>query len=160
MTSAWPPSITAATTELVVPRSIPTAFGILQLLSKSLGNPTGLQLTCVWRLAGITRGAAQSACAVGVRSDASRFKRRGSIAAPGGLPSLSVIDVPGPQPLEDEELRRALVKEAGWKLHDGALVRELMMRDFEHAIRVLEEVAGCAVDYGRRPDMCISEFNH
>jgi pterin-4a-carbinolamine dehydratase len=71
-----------------------------------------------------------------------------------------VIDVPGPEPLEDEELRRALVKETGWKLRDGELVRELMMRDFEHAIRVLEEVAGCAVDYGRRPDMCISEFNH
>src|SRR3954451_17444919 len=28
ITSAWPPSITAATTELVVPKSMPTAFAI------------------------------------------------------------------------------------------------------------------------------------
>jgi pterin-4a-carbinolamine dehydratase len=65
-----------------------------------------------------------------------------------------------PPPLGEDELRRALVKERGWELRDGALVRELMMRDFEHALRLLEDLARCAVDYGRRPDMCISEFNH
>src|SRR3954453_8960139 len=32
ITSAWPPSIVEATTEFVVPRSIPTAFGIALLL--------------------------------------------------------------------------------------------------------------------------------
>jgi pterin-4a-carbinolamine dehydratase len=71
-----------------------------------------------------------------------------------------VSDVPATTALSDDELRRALVKETGWTLRDGALVRELMMRDFEHAMRVLEELARCAVDYGRRPDMCISESNH
>src|SRR3954463_7908306 len=40
ITSAWPPSIVAATTELVVPRSIPTAFGMPLLLSRS-GSPHG-----------------------------------------------------------------------------------------------------------------------
>src|SRR3954447_2581784 len=35
ITSALPPSIVAATTELVVPRSIPTALGISVLLSRS-----------------------------------------------------------------------------------------------------------------------------
>src|SRR3954447_8231928 len=34
ITSAWPPSRVAATTELVVPRSIPTALAILPLLSQ------------------------------------------------------------------------------------------------------------------------------
>jgi pterin-4a-carbinolamine dehydratase len=48
----------------------------------------------------------------------------------------------------------------GWQLRDGALMRELRMRDFDEAMRVLERVASCAIDYGRRPDMCISEFNH
>jgi pterin-4a-carbinolamine dehydratase len=34
------------------------------------------------------------------------------------------------------------------------------MRDFDQAMQILERVASCAIDYGRRPDMCISEFNH
>jgi pterin-4a-carbinolamine dehydratase len=63
-------------------------------------------------------------------------------------------------PLGEDQLRSALVKERGWELRDGALVRELMMRDFEHALRLLEDLARCAIDFGRRPDMCISEFNH
>jgi pterin-4a-carbinolamine dehydratase len=62
--------------------------------------------------------------------------------------------------LDERELRRALASEPAWELRDGALVRELMTRDFDAAIAVLELVAGCAIDYGRRPDMCISEFNH
>jgi pterin-4a-carbinolamine dehydratase len=45
-------------------------------------------------------------------------------------------------------------------LRDGALVRELRTRDFDQAMEILERVAACAIDYGRRPDMCISEFNH
>lgn len=55
---------------------------------------------------------------------------------------------------------RALAEEQGWKRREGALVRELVMRDFEEAMRLLERVAAGAVDYRRRPDMCISEFNH
>jgi pterin-4a-carbinolamine dehydratase len=55
---------------------------------------------------------------------------------------------------------RALAEEHGWRLREGALVRELVMRDFEEAMRLLERVAAGAVDYRRRPDMCISEFNH
>jgi pterin-4a-carbinolamine dehydratase len=46
-----------------------------------------------------------------------------------------------------------------WR-HDGiALVRELTFRDFEEALRFMERVADAAVDYQRRPDMCVSEFN-
>lgn len=45
-------------------------------------------------------------------------------------------------------------------MRDGTLVRELRMRDFDQAMQILERVASCAIDYGRRPDMCISEFNH
>jgi pterin-4a-carbinolamine dehydratase len=63
-------------------------------------------------------------------------------------------------PLGEDQLRSALVKERGWELRDGALVRELMMRDFDHALRLFEDLARCAIDFGRRPDMCISEFNH
>jgi pterin-4a-carbinolamine dehydratase len=39
------------------------------------------------------------------------------------------------------------------------LVRELTLRDFDEAMRFLERVAAAAVDYGRRPDMCVSEYN-
>ncbi|MCW2970590.1 MAG: 4a-hydroxytetrahydrobiopterin dehydratase [Solirubrobacterales bacterium] len=62
--------------------------------------------------------------------------------------------------LDERELWAALARERGWRLHEGALVRELSTRDFDEAMRLLELVAAGAVDYGRRPDMCISEFNH
>jgi pterin-4a-carbinolamine dehydratase len=57
-------------------------------------------------------------------------------------------------------LLRALAQTPGWLLRDEALVRELRVRDFDQAMHIFERVAGCAIDYGRRPDMCISEFNH
>ncbi len=62
--------------------------------------------------------------------------------------------------LDEQQLRHALADEADWRLRDGALVRELLMRDFDEALRLLERVASSAIDYGRRPDICISEFNH
>jgi 4a-hydroxytetrahydrobiopterin dehydratase len=62
--------------------------------------------------------------------------------------------------LDERELAAALAREPAWRLREGALVRELSTRDFDEAMRLLEAVAAGAVDYGRRPDMCISEFNH
>jgi 4a-hydroxytetrahydrobiopterin dehydratase len=47
----------------------------------------------------------------------------------------------------------------GWRQEGAALVRELSFRDFETAMRFMERVAEAAVDYERRPDMCVSEFN-
>jgi pterin-4a-carbinolamine dehydratase len=38
-------------------------------------------------------------------------------------------------------------------------VRELQFRDFEEAMSFAARVAACAVDYGRRPDICITELN-
>ena len=46
-----------------------------------------------------------------------------------------------------------------WERRGETLVRELDFRDFESALRFVEYIAGRAVDYGRRPDMCISDFN-
>jgi 4a-hydroxytetrahydrobiopterin dehydratase len=48
----------------------------------------------------------------------------------------------------------------GWRRPGHVLVRELRFRDFDEALGFVERVAHAAVDYGRRPDMCISEFNH
>jgi pterin-4a-carbinolamine dehydratase len=67
---------------------------------------------------------------------------------------------PKDQSLGQLELERALAEEPRWKVRDGTLVRELMMRDFEEAMRLFELLASGAVDYRRRPDMCISEYNH
>jgi pterin-4a-carbinolamine dehydratase len=36
----------------------------------------------------------------------------------------------------------------------------MRMKDFDDALALVERVAKAAVDYGRRPDMCISENNH
>lgn len=47
-----------------------------------------------------------------------------------------------------------------WRIDGKALVREWRFRDFETALAFIERVAGEAVDYLRRPDMCIDEFNH
>ena len=59
----------------------------------------------------------------------------------------------------DHEVEEALAALPGWRREGDALVRELDFRDFDAALRFAERVAACAVDYGRRPDMCISEFN-
>ena len=47
----------------------------------------------------------------------------------------------------------------GWKVSGDRLVRELLMRDFDEAMRMAERIAQGAEDHFRRPDMCITEFN-
>jgi 4a-hydroxytetrahydrobiopterin dehydratase len=47
----------------------------------------------------------------------------------------------------------------GWRQEGETLARELTFRDFEDAMLFFERVAAAAVDYVRRPDMCISHFN-
>ncbi|MCW3020687.1 MAG: 4a-hydroxytetrahydrobiopterin dehydratase [Conexibacter sp.] len=49
---------------------------------------------------------------------------------------------------------------ADWRQEDGALVRDLRFRDFDSAFRFVGSIARGCVDYLRRPDMTISEFNH
>ena len=61
--------------------------------------------------------------------------------------------------LTDAEVAQALSEHPGWRRTDGAIVQELQMRDFDEALRFVERVAAAAVDYERRPDMCISEYN-
>ena len=46
-----------------------------------------------------------------------------------------------------------------WQRDGETLVRELSFRDFDEAMRFMLRVAEAAVDYQRRPDMCVSEFN-
>jgi pterin-4a-carbinolamine dehydratase len=62
--------------------------------------------------------------------------------------------------LSDVEVAEALADHPGWRRKGGTLVRELKMKDFEDALRFVERVGAAAVDYERRPDMCISENNH
>jgi pterin-4a-carbinolamine dehydratase len=49
---------------------------------------------------------------------------------------------------------------ADWRQHDGVLERELAVRDFDEAFRLVGRIAEAAEDYERRPDLTISEFNH
>jgi 4a-hydroxytetrahydrobiopterin dehydratase len=51
------------------------------------------------------------------------------------------------------------VRVSAWERRGDGLVREVTFRDFPEAMRFVERVAEAAVDYHRRPDMCISEFN-
>ena len=62
--------------------------------------------------------------------------------------------------ITDEELARVLAEHPGWRRHGGALVRTMRMKDFDDALAFVERVAAAAVDYQRRPDMCIFENNH
>jgi pterin-4a-carbinolamine dehydratase len=59
-----------------------------------------------------------------------------------------------------DDVDRALEHRAGWQRRGEALVREVMTRDFDEAYALVARVAAVAEDHGRRPDMCISEFNH
>jgi 4a-hydroxytetrahydrobiopterin dehydratase len=61
--------------------------------------------------------------------------------------------------LAPREVDQALAGTPGWRRVGKTLVRELAMRDFEEALCLVERVGRLAVDYQRRPDMCISEFN-
>jgi pterin-4a-carbinolamine dehydratase len=46
--------------------------------------------------------------------------------------------------------------ERGWQPRAGALVRELHFRDFDEALGFVQVLAQEAVDYLRRPDVCIA----
>jgi 4a-hydroxytetrahydrobiopterin dehydratase len=61
--------------------------------------------------------------------------------------------------LSPSEVDRALAGHPGWRRVGTTLIRDLSMRDFDEALRLVERVGRLAVDYLRRPDMCISEFN-
>jgi pterin-4a-carbinolamine dehydratase len=50
--------------------------------------------------------------------------------------------------------------ENGFKQKGDALVRVIAMRDFDEAFKLVGRIAAAAEDHFRRPDMCISEFNH
>ena len=61
--------------------------------------------------------------------------------------------------LSPGEVDRALAGHSGWRRVGKTLIRDLSMRDFDEALRLVERVGQLAVDYLRGPDMCISEFN-
>jgi pterin-4a-carbinolamine dehydratase len=46
-----------------------------------------------------------------------------------------------------------------WKVVGDTLVREVAFRDYDEALRFIEHLADEAVDYERRPDVSIVEFN-
>jgi pterin-4a-carbinolamine dehydratase len=52
------------------------------------------------------------------------------------------------------------MSDSHWRRAGNDLVRDLTFRDFETAFAFVGDLAQKAVDYFRRPDMCISEFNH
>ena len=59
----------------------------------------------------------------------------------------------------DDEVARELAGHPGWRRAGRTLVRTTRMRDFEDALAFVERIGATAVDYGRRPDMCITENN-
>jgi 4a-hydroxytetrahydrobiopterin dehydratase len=62
---------------------------------------------------------------------------------------------PGRQPDPD-----AVVHIPSWRRQGDVLVRDMVMRDFDEAWGVVRLIAERVEDYGRRPDMSVSEFNH
>ena len=47
-----------------------------------------------------------------------------------------------------------------WKVDGQTLRREWRFRDFESALGFMQRVSEEAVDFKRRPDMCIDDYNH
>jgi 4a-hydroxytetrahydrobiopterin dehydratase len=62
--------------------------------------------------------------------------------------------------LTHAQIDSTLSAQVGWRRGQDTLVRELQFRDFDAALAFVERLGDMANDYGRRPDMCISEFNH
>jgi 4a-hydroxytetrahydrobiopterin dehydratase len=62
--------------------------------------------------------------------------------------------------LTQAQVDSTLSAQVGWRRDQDTLVRELQFRDFDAALAFVERLADMANDYGRRPDICISEFNH
>ena len=68
--------------------------------------------------------------------------------------------IPQPVAMTPTEVDRWLPTVPGWRRVGKTLVRELRTRDFDEALAPVERVGRYAVDYERRPDICITEFNH
>jgi 4a-hydroxytetrahydrobiopterin dehydratase len=83
-----------------------------------------------------------------------RLRRRLWHAAGAHIPSLRDL-------ARDRDVACALAEEErrGWRRQGEALVRDLTFRDFDQAMRFVRRIAQRAVDYLRRPDMCILDFN-
>jgi 4a-hydroxytetrahydrobiopterin dehydratase len=62
-------------------------------------------------------------------------------------------------PLAPHEVDRALATAPGWRRVGKTLVRDLSMRDFDEALRLVERIARDATDFQRPPDVCITNFN-
>ncbi|MDX6707959.1 MAG: 4a-hydroxytetrahydrobiopterin dehydratase [Solirubrobacteraceae bacterium] len=76
-----------------------------------------------------------------------------------GLARRPARPTPRVVPLSAREVDQALAQYPGWRRVGKTLIRDLSTREFDEALRLVERVAQLAVDYLRRPDMCISEFN-
>jgi 4a-hydroxytetrahydrobiopterin dehydratase len=59
----------------------------------------------------------------------------------------------------EPEALALIERQRGWNIQDQRLIRDIAFRDFPEALRFVERVADVAVDYHRRPDMCISDQN-
>jgi pterin-4a-carbinolamine dehydratase len=53
-------------------------------------------------------------------------------------------------------LEQFLAAEREWRHENEALVRDFRFRDFDEGLRFVDYVARRAIDYFRRPDICIS----
>jgi 4a-hydroxytetrahydrobiopterin dehydratase len=61
--------------------------------------------------------------------------------------------------LDDAEVRRRL-EGSGWRLEDGALVRDLEFEDFRGAIAFVDRLADAAEEAGHHPDVLVHGYRH
>jgi 4a-hydroxytetrahydrobiopterin dehydratase len=60
----------------------------------------------------------------------------------------------------EDEIAEALASLPGWRRKGDRLTRELELRDFDEALSFVGALGHVAVDYLRRPDICITGFNN
>ena len=65
----------------------------------------------------------------------------------------------GRRSVDSPTIARPQPIDPGWRRVGHSLVRELSFRDFEEAFAFATRVAHEAVDYLRRPDICVFGFN-
>jgi pterin-4a-carbinolamine dehydratase len=63
-------------------------------------------------------------------------------------------------PASEQEIAEMLGRLPGWRRSGDRFVRELEFRDFDEALHFVDALGQAAVDYLRRPEICITEFNN
>lgn len=66
----------------------------------------------------------------------------------------------GTPPLTDEQVAALLPEVPGWILEDGKLIRDVVTRNFDEALALVNRIGELAESEGHHPDLSLHRWNH